>query len=212
MITKILIVDDHPIVRRGLKEIVEEDKNLKVVAEVSSAAETIPALRDCKADIVLLDISMPGQSGLDILQDIINEFPQTRILVLSAMLEDIYAKRVLKNGAHGFLNKDSAPEQLLFAIKQITAGKKYISMQLAEQFADDIAGNKNILSHEILSEREFEVLRHLGNGKSISEIAIYLNLSSTTISTYRSRILEKMGLKNNSELIKYCLDAKLLIN
>lgn len=208
---KILLADDHPVVRRGLKEIVEEDKNFKVVSEVSSAGEIIPALRECNADMVLLDISMPGKSGLDVIQDILIEFPNIRILVLSAMMEEIYAKRVLKNGAHGFLNKDSAPENLIFAIKHILAGKKYISSTLAEKLVDEITGLDHKSLHEKLSDREFEVLRNLGNGKTVGEIASILNLSTTTVSTYRSRILEKMGFKNNSDIIKYCLEEKLFL-
>ena len=209
---KILIADDHPIVRRGLRELVEDETDMKVEAEASSSDEALVKMRKRKIDVILLDISMPGKSGLDLIFDIKNEFPQKSILVLSALAEEIYAKRAIKSGAHGFINKESAPEELIQAIRKVYSGKKYVSPQLAEILANDLSrGNEHSL-HENLSDREFEVLRLIGGGKSIGEIAKYLNLSSTTISTYRTRILEKMGLKNNSEIIQYCVNEKLLID
>lgn len=209
---KILIADDHPIVRRGLREILEDEKDMAVNSEVSSAPEVLESLLQNDIDVVLLDISMPGRSGLDIIQDILNEYPTIRILVLSALHEEVYAKRVIKIGAHGYMNKESAPDQLITAIRKVYSGKRYISIKLSEQIAEDLSkGNKGLL-HENLSSREFEVFRYLGSGNSIGEIAKNLNLSITTISTYRTRILEKTGLKNNSEIIKYCLSEKLFID
>lgn len=207
---KILIADDHPIVRRGLRELIEDEADMIVECEASSSDDTIENLRLSKIDIVLLDISMPGKSGLDLLQDLKNEFPEIRILVLSALAEEIYAKRALKSGAHGFINKESAPEELIKAIRKVFSGKKYVSPQLAEILVDDLSAGSERFLHDKLSDREFEVLRMIGSGKSVGDIAKHLNLSITTISTYRTRILEKMGLKNNSEIIRYCVNEKLL--
>lgn len=207
---KILIADDHPIVRRGLRELIEDEADMIVECEASSSDETINNLRLSKIDVVLLDISMPGKSGLDLLQDLKNEFPEIRILVLSALAEEIYAKRALKGGAHGFINKESAPEELIQAIRKVHSGKKYVSPQLAEILVNDLSDDNPKFLHDKLSDREFEVLRMIGSGKSVGDIAKHLKLSITTISTYRTRILEKMGLKNNSEIIQYCINEKLL--
>ncbi|NWF88072.1 MAG: response regulator transcription factor [Ignavibacteriaceae bacterium] len=205
----ILIADDHPVVRRGLKEILKEEKDLKIVDEASSAPEVFNVLRQKKIDIILLDISMPGRSGLDIIPDILNEFPSLLILAISALQEETFAKRVIKAGAHGYLNKESAPEQLIQAIRRIYSGKRYISEKFSEQLAESFVKGKKNKPHDDLSDREFEVLRYLGSGKTINEIAGILKLSATTISTYRARILSKTGLKNNSDLVKYCLNENI---
>ena len=207
---KIIIADDHPIVRRGLKELINDESDMKVECEASSAHEVLEKMRNHKIDIILLDISMPGKSGLDVISDLKKEFPKKPILVLSALAEEIYAKRTIKIGAQGFMNKESAPELLVEAIRKVNAGKRYISPKLAELMAEDIASDKNELLHEKLSSREFEVLRLIGNGKTIGEISHDLHLSVTTISTYRSRILGKLGLKNNSEIIQFCINEKLI--
>lgn len=207
---KILIADDHPIVRRGLKETINDETDMKVECEASSAAEVLNELRNQKIDVIILDISMPGKSGLDLIADLKKEFPGKPILVLSALAEEIFAKRTLKIGAQGFLNKESAPEELVAAIRKVHAGKRYVSYKLAEQLADEFANDSKDLIHDKLSSREFEVLRLLGNGKTVSEAAKTLNLSVTTISTYRARILSKLGLKNNSDIIQYCINEKLI--
>lgn len=207
---KILIADDHPIVRRGLKEMINDETDMKVECEASSAAEVLNELRNQKIDVIILDISMPGKSGLDLIADLKKEFPGKPILVLSALAEEIFAKRTLKIGAQGFLNKESAPEELVAAIRKVHAGKRYVSYKLAEQLADEFANDSKDLIHDKLSSREFEVLRLLGNGKTVSEAAKTLNLSVTTISTYRARILSKLGLKNNSDIIQYCINEKLI--
>jgi DNA-binding NarL/FixJ family response regulator len=207
---KILIADDHPIVRRGLRELVSDENDMQVVSEASNAGEIILSLRNHDIDVVLLDISMPGKSGLDLIVDIKNEFPERKILILSGMAEELFAKRAIKCGAYGYLNKEAAPEQLVHAIRKVYTGKMYISDKLAESMASDLANKGIIISHEKLSDREFEVMRLIGNGRSTSQIAELLNLSVSTISTYRSRILEKLNLKNNAEIIHYCLKENLL--
>lgn len=209
---KVLIADDHPIVRRGLREIIEDEKDLKVECEASNTAEVLDKLRTNEIDVVLLDISMPGKSGLDLIYDIKKEYPQKRILILSGMSEELFAKRAIKSGASGYLNKESAPELLITAIRKVFTGKKYISNKLAELIADDLASTDSIILHDKLSDREFEVLRLIGSGKSVGEIAEVLKLGVSTISTYRARIIEKLNLKNNSELIQYCIKENLLMN
>lgn len=208
----ILIADDHPIVRRGLRELIEDENDLKVECEVASAEEVLDKLKSCKVDVIILDISMPGKSGLDLIADLRIQYPDKPILVLSALAEEIYAKRVIKMGAHGFLNKESAPDLLISAIRKIYSGKKFVSTKLAELMADELSENNRKSSLENLSAREFEVVRLIGMGKTIGEIAENLNLSANTVSTYRARILEKLGLKNNAEIIQYCIQEKLFIN
>lgn len=209
---KILIADDHPIVRRGLREIIEDETDMKVVAEASSASEVLDKLREHQTDILLLDISMPGKSGLDLLLDLKKQFSDLKILILSALSEEIYAKRVIKSGAYGYMNKETAPEQLVNAIRKVNSGKKYISTKLAEIIADSYSGKEKDYLHEKLSSREFEVLRLIGSGKSVSDIANILSLSVTTVSTYRSRILKKLGFKSNAEIIQYCINEKLVLD
>jgi len=200
----ILIADDHPIVRRGLRQIVQDEKDMKVVFEASNSDEVLNGLKDFKIDLVLLDISMPGKSGLDLLLDLKNQFNDLPVLILSAMPEEAYAKRVIKMGASGYIHKESTPELLIPAIRRVLKGKIYISGKLADILASDLTKNETEILHEQLSEREFEVLLLIGKAKTPSEIAGLLHLGVTTVSTYRARILEKMKMKNNSELIQYC--------
>lgn len=200
----ILIADDHPIVRRGLRQIVQDEKDMKVVFEASNSDEVLNGLKDFKIDLVLLDISMPGKSGLDLLLDLKNQFNDLPVLILSAMPEEAYAKRVIKMGASGYIHKESTPELLIPAIRRVLKGKIYISSKLADILASDLTKNETEILHEQLSEREFEVLLLIGKAKTPSEIAGLLHLGVTTVSTYRARILEKMKMKNNSELIQYC--------
>lgn len=200
----ILIADDHPIVRRGLRQIVQDEKDMKVVFEASNSDEVLNGLKDFKIDLVLLDISMPGKSGLDLLLDLKNQFGDLPVLILSAMPEEAYAKRVIKMGASGYIHKESTPELLIPAIRRVLKGKIYVSGKLADILASDLTKNETEILHEQLSEREFEVLLLIGKAKTPSEIAGLLHLGVTTVSTYRARILEKMKIKNNSELIQYC--------
>lgn len=207
---KILIADDHPIVRRGLKDIIAEEKDFIIECEAASADEVLDKLRNNFIDIVLLDISMPGKSGLDLILDIKAEFPEVQVLILSGMSEEQFAKRAIKLGASGYLTKECAADLLIKAIRKVISGKKFISETLAEIMANDLTTSENIKLHEKLSAREFEVLRLIGSGKSVGEIAGILKLSVTTVSTFRSRILNKLKLKNNSEIIQYCINENLL--
>jgi DNA-binding NarL/FixJ family response regulator len=207
---KIIIADDHPIVRRGLKQIIQDEKDMKVIHEAANSEDVLLFLKEHKADVMLLDISMPGKSGLDLLVDLNNIYPDLPILILSALPEEAYAKRVIKMGASGYIHKESAPELLVPAIRKVIQGKRYISSKLAEILATDITAKVSKVLHEHLSEREFEVLLLIGKAKKITEIAETLHISVTTVSTYRSRILEKMRMKNNSELIQYCFRHNLI--
>ena len=207
---KILIADDHPIVRRGLKQIVQDEKDMKTVFEAANSDEVLAALRENNFDLLLLDITMPGKSGLDLLVDLKNLYPELPILVLSALPEESYAKRVIKMGALGYIHKESAPDLLVPAIRRVLKGKVYVSSKLADILVSDISGRDSENLHDLLSEREFEVLVLIGKAKTNNEIAQTLHLGVTTVSTYRARILEKMKLKNNSELIQYCVKHNLI--
>ena len=207
---KILIADDHPIVRQGLKQIIQDEKDMEVLCEAANSEEVLVKLKEQDIDILLLDIAMPGKSGLELLIDLKIHYPNLPILVLSALPEEAYARRVIKMGAMGYIHKESAPDLLVPAIRKAISGQNYISSKLAEILVSDLSGKDKGSIHEQLSEREFEVLRLIGSGKSVGEIAEVLNLAVTTISTYRARILEKLKLKNNAEIIQYCISEHLL--
>jgi DNA-binding NarL/FixJ family response regulator len=209
---KILIADDHPIVRQGLRQIIQDEKDMEVLCEAANSEEVLVNLKEQSIDVLLLDISMPGKSGLDLLLDLKIQYPKLPILVLSALPEEAYAKRVIKMGALGYIHKESAPDLLVPAIRKAISGQTYISNKLADILVSDLSGKDKGSIHEQLSEREFEVLRLIGSGKSVGEIAEVLNLAVTTISTYRTRILEKLRLKNNAEIIHYCITEHLLTN
>jgi DNA-binding NarL/FixJ family response regulator len=206
---KILIADDHAVLRRGVREILEDAPLGLCVEETGSAGETLKAVRDNAYDIVLLDISFPDGSGLDVLRQIRADSPQTRVLLLSMYPEAQYAQRALRLGASGYLTKDSAPDELVIAIQKVIAGGKYITQALAERLADEIGKQVEKAPHETLSDREFQVLTRLGAGKSISEIAAELSLSPKTASTYRSRLLEKLKLKTNADIVHYVIENRL---
>ena len=205
----ILIADDHAIVREGLKQIVAEEKELKVKAEASNAAELMEILSRDEVDIIVLDINMPGKSGLDTLKDITEIYPDTPVLILSMYGEEQYGIRALKAGASGYLKKESAPDELVLAIKKIVSGKKYITPQLAESLASNLSYKQKRKEHQVLSDREFEVLCQIARGKTINEIAEEMMISAPTIYTYRNRILEKLNLKNNVDLTQYVIRNKL---
>ncbi len=207
---KILIADDHPVVRQGLKEVIEETPGMMVADEASNGQETLEKVRKSDFDVVLLDISMPGRSGLDILKELKSEKPELSVLILSMHPEEQYAVRVLKAGASGYLTKESAPKELKAAIKKASIGRKYVSSSLAEKLALYLEIDDERPLHETLSDREYEVMRMIASGKTITEIAEKLFLSIKTISTYRSRIIEKMGMKSNSELTHYALKNRLV--
>jgi DNA-binding NarL/FixJ family response regulator len=207
---RILIADDHTIVRRGLKQILLEEFVAAVIEEVADAEELLKKVLKEEWDVVISDISMPGRSGLEVLQQIKQYYPKLPVLILSMHPEDQYAVRVLKAGASGYLNKDSAADELVKAIRQLLLGKKYITASIAERLAGLLDQDSEKLPHEILSDREFEVLKLLAAGQPVSEIAEKLALSVTTVSTYRARVLIKMNLKTNADLILYAITNKLL--
>lgn len=201
----ILIADDHPIVRQGLRQVISETADLIVTGEAGNAAEVLHEVSQKHYDVVLLDISMPGRSGLEVLLELKNAKPDMRILILSTYPEGQYAVRAFKDGADGYLTKLSAPEELLTAIRKVALGGKYVSPELAEKLAFNLEKNADKPLHERLSDREYEVMCMIAAGKTITEIAQELSLSAKTISTYRARILEKMQMKNNAEMMVYAI-------
>jgi two-component system, NarL family, invasion response regulator UvrY len=207
---KILLADDHSIVRRGLKDILKDDFPDAIFHEVSDGHELIKAMRHDKWDIVISDLSMPGRSGLDSLKILRVEFPEVPVLILSMHPEELYAIRALKAGASGYMTKESAPEELVKAVKLILQGRKYITPSLAEKMAENLGTDFTRLPHELLSDRELDVLKMIAEGKTVTEIAAVLSLSVNTISTYRSRLMEKMNLKTNSELTYYAISNGLI--
>ena len=207
---RILIADDHAMFRRGLRETLAEAFPRVIFGEAKTAEETVEFARHHHWDVIVLDISMPGKSGLDILDDVKRLRPRTPVLLLTMHPEQQYARRALKAGAAGYLTKDSVPDELKTAIKKIVAGGRYVSMTLAEKLAVDLRQGADLPAHELLSDREFQVLRMLASGKTVKEMAQELSLSVKTVSTYRSRILEKTGMKTNADLIRYALEAQLV--
>ncbi len=201
----ILIADDHPIVRRGLKQILAETPQMAVVDEASSGREVLDKVKQRDYDIVLLDISMPGMNGVDTLKELKAQKPDLHVLVLSIHPEDQYALRVLKAGASGYLTKDSAPAELVTAMQRVSSGRKYISPSLADKLALNLQANVELAAHEALSDREYHVMCLIASGKTMRDIADELSLGIKTINTYRARLLKKMKMKNNAELIRYAL-------
>jgi len=200
---RIFIADDHPIVRQGLRRIVEEDPGMAIAGEAGDAAAVLAALQSTAADLVLLDVSMPGGPFLETLKELRTRHPTVRVLALSVHPEDQWAVRALRAGASGYLTKDHSPDQLLEAIRRVYRGGKYVSPTLAERLAEQLDGGAERAPHELLSDREFEVMRRLGNGLTITQIASELGLSAKTVSTYRARILEKMAVESNADLVRY---------
>lgn len=207
---KILIADDHTVVRKGLRQILLEEFLSAEIEEAVDAEELLKKVMKKEWDIVVSDISMPGRSGLEVLRQIKEHYPRLPVLILSVHPEDQYAVRVLKAGASGYLNKDSAPDELVKAVRQVLLGKKYITSSIAERLASLLDQDPDKQPHESLSDREFEVLKLLAAGSPVSEIAEKLSLSVTTVSTYRARILAKMNLRNNADLTLYAIKNKLL--
>ena len=203
--TRVLIADDHEVVRRGLKQIlVDEFKNLKL-SEATTSQQAIDCVIKQAFDLVLLDINMPGRSGLDVLQEIMRLRPKTPVLILSVSPEQDYALRCLKLGAAGYLSKRSASDELLVAVKKAMAGGKYVTASLAEQLATTVSSGTPQAPHEALSNRELQVLRLIAAGKTIKEVASELALSEKTVATYRTRVSEKMGLATNVDMARYAL-------
>jgi DNA-binding NarL/FixJ family response regulator len=204
---KIIIADDHAVVRKGLKQILLEMSGVKIVEEVDNGAALIERITNDSFDFVVLDISMPGQSGLQALKEIRDRKPKLPVLILSIHPEEQYALRALKGGASGYITKDSAPEELVKAIQKILAGHKYVTQSITDKLADNFSDK---LPHELLSDREYEVFAMIAVGKTITDIGDELSLSVKTVSTYRSRIYDKMGMKSRTELTIYALQNELI--
>jgi DNA-binding NarL/FixJ family response regulator len=204
---RILLVDDHAIVRRGLTKILKDEFSQADFGEAGNAAEAIEKVRQGHWDVVVLDITLPGRSGLDVLKEIRLSQPRLPVLVLSMHPEDQYAKRVLRAGASGYMTKESAPDELATAVRNVCAGGKYVSAALAEKLAVELEDGSPKAPHEKLSDREYEVMRLIAAGKTVSEIAAGMSLSVKTVSTYRSRILEKTGMKTNAEVMRYVMET-----
>ncbi len=207
---KVLIADDHTILRQGLKQILAETSDIVVADEASSGQEVLDKVWENDYDVVLLDISMPGRSGLDILKQLKSERPDLHVLILSMHPEERYAVRALKMGASGYLTKASAPDELITAIRKVSLGGKYVNSSLAEALAFYLEIDTEKPPHETLSNREYQVMCMIASGETVTEIAEELLLSVKTISTYRARILEKMNMKNNAELTHYAVKQGLV--
>ena len=207
---KVLVADDHPVVREGLKQILAEAQDIEVAAEAEDGHKLLEKVREQGFDVVVMDITMPGLMGLDALKQLKSEHPQLPILILSIHPEEQYALRVLRAGAAGYLTKASAPDSLIGAIRKVYRGGNYVSPALAERLADELRGDITKMPHETLSDREYQVMCLIASGKTVTEIADQLALSVKTVSTYRSRILEKMRMKTNAELTHYAIEHKLV--
>lgn len=207
---RILVADDHTVVRQGVKQILAEETDMTVKGESQNGHETLKKVMEEEYDVVLLDISMPGRSGLEVLEDIKAQRPKLPVLILSMHPEEQYAVRALRAGASGYLTKASAPQELIGAIRKVAGGGKYVTSSLAEKLADEMEIDTERPPHERLSNREHQVMLMLAGGKSVSDIADELCLSVKTISTYRTRVMSKMGMRKNAELTLYAVHNKLI--
>ena len=207
---RILIVDDHSVVRQGLKQIVSERMDMTVTGQAASGQEALDLVRENEFDVAIVDIAMPGRGGLDILRDLKSTRPQMKVIVLSMYSEEQYAVRSLRDGASAYLTKSGAPDELVMAIETVASGRRYITPSIAERMAGYIEDSTTRPVHDLLSDREMQVLVLIGSGKSVGEIAEELTLSVKTVSTYRSRVLEKMALASNADLIRYAIHHRLV--
>ena len=207
---KVLVADDHAVVRRGLRQILAETNDILVGGEASTAAELWQLVERERWDTIILDIEMPGRSGLELLGELKRQHPKLPVLILTVYSEEQYAVRAIRAGASGFLTKESAPNQLVAAVRKVASGGRFITPELAERLASSLAGDSDALPHEALSDREFQVLCMIASGKTVSQIGQELSLSVKTISTHRTRILAKMNMKSNSELTHYAIKNRLV--
>jgi two-component system invasion response regulator UvrY len=207
---RILIADDHAMVRQGLCQILSAQTDFQVVGEAANHAEVMQHIRQHPCDVLVLDIAMPGKNGIETLKQVRLELPMLPVLVLSMYPEDQYAVRALKAGAWGYLTKMAAADQLVDAIRQVVRGRKYITAELAHSLAESINGNTDAPAHSLLSDREFQTLRLIAAGKTLTQIGQLLALSPKTVSVYRARLLEKLGMQSNAELTRYALESKLV--
>jgi len=208
---RIAIVDDHALVRAGLRQFLSEHVDLRIVAECASAREVMDVVRQELADVILLDIAMPGQSGVDALQAIKARAPKLAVLILSSFPEEHYATALLRQGASGYLAKDCEPDEIVKAIRTVALGRRYITAGVAEQLAAALSSRADKAQHELLSEREFQVFLRLARGETIGHMADSMALSVKTVSTYRTRVMDKMGLASNSDLTYYALKNGLIL-
>src|SRR5690606_31355749 len=209
-VIKVLIADDHAIVREGLKQILADTCDIIVAGHAESGNEAVQLVRETACDVLLLDISMADRNGIDVLKQLRKEVPKLAVLMLSMHREDQYAIRSLKAGAAGYLNKQSAPAELVNAIRQVASGRKYVSAALAQELANQIGDDHEAPPHEALSDREYQTLVMIASGKTVGDIAAELRLSVKTISMYRSRLLQKMKLRHNAELTHYAIKNRLV--
>ncbi len=207
---RILIADDHPVFREGVKKIVNKEVDLEVTAEVESGEEIFGILDKNETDLVVLDVGLPGRSGIDLMSDIRKINPKLPVLIFSMHSEERYALRAIKAGANAYLSKEESSEKLLEAIRAISTGRKFITPTIAEKLADSIDKNLDRPAHELLSNREFEVMRLIAMGKSVRDIADMLSISINTVNTYRMRVLDKMGFESNMDLAYYVIQNKLI--
>jgi DNA-binding NarL/FixJ family response regulator len=202
---QVAIVDDHQIVRTGFRELLSEDSSINIAFEAANGDEALEKLRTTQCGVLLLDISLPGKSGVDVLRAVRQRHPEIKVLILSGFPEESYALAMIKNGANGYLCKDCEREELLRAIHMVSAGRRYVSPRTAELLADEMSGERSGVLHETLSDRELQVFLRLARGESVSDIAGQLHLSVKTISTYRSRVTDKLNVASNAELATYAL-------
>ncbi len=208
--THVFIADDHAIVRRGIQEILRDTSDMTMSGEAGTTAELLERIPQSHVDVLLLDISMPGRSGLDALNDVKREFPSLAVLVLSMHPEEQFAVRAIKAGASGFLEKSSASDELIKAIRTLSSGRKYLSPRMVERIACDMTSDDHKPLHEALTDREFQVIRLIAVGRKARQIADELMLSVRTVNTYRARIMEKMQLKSNAEMVRYSIEYGLV--
>jgi two-component system, NarL family, invasion response regulator UvrY len=208
---QVAIVDDHQIVRTGFRELLSEDSSISIGFEAANGDEALEKLRTSPCDVLLLDISLPGKSGVDVLRTVRQRYPETKVLILSGFPEESYALAMIKNGASGYLCKDCDRDELLRAIRMVATGRRYVSVRTAELLADEMSGERSGVLHDALSDRELQVFLRLARGESVSDIAEQLHLSVKTISTYRSRVTEKLHVSSNAELATYALRHGLIL-
>jgi DNA-binding NarL/FixJ family response regulator len=208
---KVLVADDHAVVRRGLRDILSETGDILVGGEAATPADVMRLVREQRWDVVVLDINLPGKSGIELIGEIRRERPETGVIILTMYSEEQYAVRAIKGGAAGFLTKETAPDRLIEAIRKVASGGRYVSAELAETLASLFAGEAKGEPHERLSDRELEIMKMLASGKTVSQVAAELALSVKTISTHRARILRKMNMKTNAELTHYAVRSGLVV-
>ncbi|MFM0420094.1 two component transcriptional regulator, LuxR family [Burkholderia sp. WP9] len=208
--TRVLIADDHALVRDGLRHILKNASGFEVIGEADDSASTVALIRERAADVLVLDLSMPGRNGVELIKQIKEEKPALRILVLTMHAEQQYAVRAFKAGASGYLTKESASAELVAAVTKVAAGGVYVSLAMAERFAQSLNEPADLLPHQRLSDREFDVLKRIAAGQTITEIAVELCVSSKTVSTYKTRILEKMQMPHEAALVRYAMRHKLV--